>query len=111
MTRSSLRTLIDVRKIEKISKLIVLAAGLLLAFVVCGSATAGCSCMCYDGTVQAVCTSDFDIPPLCPQTACPYAPMSTAPATIPLTSPNANSCQEVQQCDRYGTCKWEPVCR
>lgn len=76
-------------------------------------AFAGCSCRCVNGTVQALCSSTLDIPPICAPRICP----STTPSIKPLPSLKLNplgtsSCRQKQVLNPYtGMYQWKRVCR
>jgi hypothetical protein len=87
-----------------------LLAGLAL-LLLGGAADASCVCECVDGHMQPICQSAIDLPPLCPLTLCPLAPLAIAPLP-PLTLPplGTSQCRQARVCDRFGNCRWQPVC-
>ncbi len=79
---------------------------LIAATMMGAAAEAGCACMCVDGNMVAGCTSDLDIPPICPMRTC-------AQPTIrpPVRIITRRACVDTQVCDQYGHCEWQPVCQ
>jgi hypothetical protein len=75
-------------------------------------ASAECLCACVNGTMQPLCQSTLDLPPLCPATICPLATPSIAPIS-PLTLPplGTSECRQARVCDTFGNCQWQQVCR
>ena len=75
--------------------------------------SAGCSCRCVNGSVQALCSSTLEIPPICAPRICP----STSPSVKPLPSLKLNplgttSCRQKQVLNPYtGLYQWKRVCR
>ena len=71
-----------------------------------GPALAGCACACVDGNIVAACSSDLDIPPICPLRTC------TQPTVRPPVGIiSRRSCVDTQVCDKYGNCRWDTVCQ
>ncbi len=70
-----------------------------------GSAQAACSCTCFDGNIVAGCSSDLDIPPICPMRTCTQPTVRARPPIV-----NRRSCVDTEVCDKYGNCRWTSVC-
>ena len=50
-------------------------------------AFANCVCRCVNGSVQALCSSSIDLPPICAPQICPITPPSIAPIQAPSIPP------------------------
>lgn len=86
----------------------VFASGVLALFA--NDAVASCTCSCNDGRVQAICTSSFDIRPICP--AVPCAPRIGASQVTPVGPPGTKgSCRDERVCDAFQRCEWKSSCR
>ena len=90
--------------------------GLLIVMVLTAwsaPSSAACRCACVNGTMQAVCQSNIDLPPICGASVCAIAPPSIAPIQRPTVPPiGTRSCsqQQVQNSDT-GRYEWQTVCR
>lgn len=76
-------------------------------------AQASCECRCVGGSMQALCSSSLDIPPICPATICEIPPASIAPIQTPRIPPIGTSeCSQRQVLNpathRY---EWRSLCR
>jgi hypothetical protein len=71
----------------------------LLASLLAPPAFASCECRCVDGESQAVCTSSFEVPPICSSQSCPVSPSMTPVGPI---NPSVGSglCDTVQVFNR-----------
>ena len=90
-------------------------AGLILLALTAGSAPsmAACRCACVNGSMQAVCQSSAELPPICGASICGIAPPSIQPIQRPMLPPiGTRSCsqQQVQNGDT-GRYEWQTVCR
>lgn len=76
-------------------------------------ATARCQCTCVNGSLQAVCSSAIDLPPICAPTICPIAPPSVRPIDTPRVPPiGATYCQNEQVLNPVtGRYEWRQICR
>jgi hypothetical protein len=76
-------------------------------------AAAACQCACVNGSVQAVCSSAIDLPPICAPTICPIAPPSVRPIDTPRVPPiGASYCQNEQVLNPVtGRYEWQQICR
>ena len=60
-------------------------------------AQASCECRCVDGSMQALCSSAIDLPPICPSGGCALPPASIAPLRLPGLPPlGTTQCSERQ---------------
>lgn len=76
-------------------------------------ANANCVCRCVNGSVQAICSSAIDLPPICAPTICPIAPSSIAPIGPPTVPPVGTShCTQQQVLNPYtNRYEWRQVCQ
>mgnify|MGYP006279490151 CR=1 FL=1 len=97
----------------KIVSCIFLAAlAILQAGVLSGPAEARCICRCVNGSVEPICDSALDIPPICGMQICPIVPPSIAPLA-PLTVPpiGTTNCQMQQVLNpATGQYEWRQLC-
>lgn len=84
-----------------------------LAFGGVGAVSASCTCTCINGSVQAVCTSTMDLPPLCAPRICPLTPPSLQPLSPPTLPPLGTQSCEMKQVwnPRTNQYEWKQVCR
>ena len=94
-----------------IAPLAVLFVGLLLTAG--RAADAACSCRCVNGSMQAICSSSLDIPPICPTTLCGITPPSVRPISPPVIPPiGTQNCRKKQVQNPYtGRYEWKTLCR
>lgn len=87
-------------------------SGIFLAGLIPGIANADCVCTCVNGRAQALCSSSFELPPICPPTICPIVPPSIRPITPPSVPPvGTSSCGPEQVLNPYtGQYEWQIVC-
>lgn len=79
--------------------------------LIAAPAEAGCVCRCVNGSMQPLCSSPMDMPPMCPPAACGIAPPSIAPIQAPSIPPiGTSSCRQVQVYEG-GQYRWREVCR
>jgi hypothetical protein len=85
---------------------------ILTAFAV-SPTQAACSCQCVNGEMQALCSSQYDIEPICPPRVCAITPPSVAPIQRPVVPPLGTSgCYQAQVQNQYtGRYEWREVCR
>ncbi len=57
-----------------INKQWLLGSALLVSGLLPAAGWGFCECTCVHGQYRAVCTSNMDIPPICPPAACPLTP-------------------------------------
>jgi len=62
------------------------SATLVALLMASSNSQAGCICQCVNGTVTPICSSTFDISPICSPAICPITPPSIAPIN-PLRIP------------------------
>jgi hypothetical protein len=81
-------------------------------FVSLRSANAECRCVCMNGSVDVVCTSTFDLKPICPPRVCPNTPPSLTPLEKPRLPPIGTSkCVQKQIFnERTRRYEWREVC-
>ena len=91
--------------------LAVLFGGLLLTAG--RAADAACSCRCVNGSMQAICSSSLDIPPICPATLCGITPPAVRPISPPVIPPiGTQNCRKEQVKNPYsGRYEWRTLCR
>jgi len=77
------------------------------------SAYSNCICRCVNGSMQPICSSSIDIPPICPPTVCQIAPPSVQPITPPTIPPiGTSNCQNQQVLNPYtGKYEWKLICQ
>lgn len=87
---------------------------LIFAAFFAADAAAQCQCACVNGRVQAICSSAFDLKPLCPPRMCPATGIPGLPplAGNDLPPLGTTQCRNVKvynpQTRRY---EWRKVCR
>lgn len=77
-----------------------------------GPASAGCSCNCVNGHVQALCSSSLDIQPICPPRICPLDAPAIAPIQAPVIPPiGTSSCRQARVLNTFtGQYQFQTVC-
>lgn len=91
---------------------IVQVAVFYLLFITCGAAKADCICQCVNGSMQPICSSSIDLPPICPPTLCPMMAPSIPPISAPGLPPLGTTyCRQARVCDQFGNCRWQEICR
>lgn len=85
----------------------------LILFFYTKSVTAACSCRCVNGSVQALCSSTLEIPPICAPRICPSTSPSIKPfPSLKLNPMGTNSCSQKQVLNpNTGLYQWKRVCR
>ncbi len=80
-----------------------------MLFVVAAAmpARADCLCTCVDGAVEPLCTSGFDVPPVCEPRFCPQPPPSLKPATYTEDRPEGAEDCDLKQVMNPHTEKYE----
>ena len=86
---------------------------MVIALAAPAQARASCECRCVEGSMQALCSSSIDIPPICPGTICALPPPSIAPIrTPPLPPLGTSQCTQRQVLNpatqQY---EWRHICR
>jgi hypothetical protein len=86
---------------------------LIFSFAQIDDASAACVCRCVNGSMQPLCSSSMDLPPICPPTTCGITPPSIAPIQQPKLPPlGTTNCYPAQvQNPRTGQYEWRQVCR
>jgi hypothetical protein len=84
-----------------------------LALLASTSAYAQCVCRCVNGTVQPLCRSSLDMPPICAPQICPIVPPSIQPIQPPTIPPiGTTACRKVPVfMPHLGRHEWVTVCR
>jgi hypothetical protein len=84
----------------------------LLGSGLAGQANANCVCRCVNGSVEPICSSSIDLPPICAPTICPIVPPSIAPIQPPTVPPIGTSyCSQQQVLNPYtNQYEWRRVC-
>ena len=93
---------------------LMIAVAMLFGSVVLGNdAAATCVCRCVNGSVQALCSSSIDVPPICAPQVCPITPPSVAPIQAPRVPPIGTTIRRQAQVfnQRTGQYEWREVCR
>jgi hypothetical protein len=87
----------------------IIAASLALFSLGAG---AQCVCRCVNGSVQPVCRSSIDLPPVCMPAVCPITPPAISPMQMPQLPPlGTSNCRQVQILNPYnGQYQWRTVC-
>lgn len=89
------------------------AAVLFLSSFAAPRADARCECKCVNGEMQPLCERASDMPPVCPQRACPIVRPSTGPTPSLQPAPpfGTTECSPAQVYNpRTGKYEWKPVC-
>lgn len=94
-------------------RLLSAAAVLVCSVAFAGNARAACVCRCVSGSVQALCSSSIDVPPVCSPQVCPITPPSVAPIQQPRVPPIGTTvCRQAQVYNlRTGQYEWREICR
>jgi hypothetical protein len=73
---------------------------------------AACTCQCVNGQMRPLCSSPFEIPPICPPTMCGIVPPMVQPIQPPTLPPlGTQSCRMVQVQNPWGGFEWRQICR
>jgi hypothetical protein len=76
-------------------------------------AHAACTCQCVNGSMQPLCTSSIDLPPICPVQLCPLTPVGIPPLPgVGLPPLGTTECSQQQVMNPYTRqYEWRRVCR